>query len=165
MKIFTKFICLLIVAISLLTGCDIENRCSCIKIENNVKYFEDVSALFSKINDKIINSSQELQNIFDKNEIDQDVKKYINKFDNEFFIDNSLVIITLGAPHPGHKATVTSFEPKNNKLRITVELRSNVPPFSSVETVIEFHLIIIETTKKEIKDCTDVEVTIAEPSC
>ncbi|MBO5288446.1 MAG: hypothetical protein J6B11_03540 [Spirochaetales bacterium] len=164
MKIFTKFICLSIVAVSLLTGCDIENRCSCIEIENNVKYFENYHYNLEENTKEIVDSLEELRDLF-HNEDSQDVKKYINKFDDEFFIDNSLVIITLGAPHPGHKATVTSFEPKNNKLRITVELRSNVPPFSSVETVIEFHLIIIETTKKEIKDCTDVEVTIAEPSC
>lgn len=164
MKIFTKFICLLIVAVSLLTGCDIENRCSCIEIENNVKYFENYHYNLEENTKEIVDSLEELRDLF-HNEDSQDVKKYINKFDDEFFIDNSLVIIVLSASHPRHKVTVTSFEPKNNKLRITVELRSNVPPFSSVETVIEFHLIIIETTKKEIKDCTDVEVTIAEPSC
>ena len=181
MKIFTKFICLLIVAISLLTGCDIENKCSCIEIENkcssikiknNVRYFKGVNLSNSFkngiTNTKIINSSQELRDIFYKTEINQDVypdaKEIIKMYDDDFFNENALVAIAIWTG-PDTEVKVTSFEPKNNKLKITVESISEVAlPGTSSILVVKNHLILIETTKEEIKDCTDVEVTENEVS-
>ena len=90
MKILTKLICLSIVAISLLTGCDINSKCNCL-IENNVGYFRDVSLSHSFMkNRKIINSSQELRDIFYNNE-----KDIINKYDDDFFSENALVAVSL----------------------------------------------------------------------
>ena len=172
MKIFTKFICLLIVAVSLLTGCDIENKCSSIEIKNNVRYFKGVNLSNSFkngiTNTKIINSSQELRDIFYKTEINQDVypdaKEIIKMYDDDFFNENALVAIAIWTG-PDTEVKVTSFEPKNNKLKITVESISEVAlPGTTSILVVKNHLILIETTKEEIKDCTDVEVTENEVS-
>ena len=127
MKIFTKFICLLIVAISLLTGCDIENRCSCIEIENNVEYFINVKSSF-KNKGKIIRSSQELLDIFYKDEINQDVypdaKEIIKMYDDDFFNENALVAISQQLSD-SYDCKVTAFKTKNKKVQVTIDIKKN----------------------------------------
>ena len=181
MKIFTKFICLSIVAVSLLTGCDIENKCSCIEIENkcssieiknNVRYFKGVNLSNSFkngiTNTKIINSSQELRDIFYKTEINQDVypdaKEIINKYDDDFFSENALVAIPLLLDASYYDCEVTSFKLKNKKIEVTVKIKDSPGCMAFVSEMVNW-LILIEVSQEEVKDCTDVEVTIAEPSC
>ena len=161
MKILTKFICLSIVAILLLTGCDINSKCNSL-IENNVGYFRDVSLSHSfmkekRINSKIINSSQELRDIFYNNE-----KDIINKYDDDFFNKNALVAVSLLLDASYYDCEVTSFKLKDKKVEVTVKIKDSVGVFASV---MEDWLILIEVSQEEVKDCTDVEVTIAEPSC
>ena len=163
MKIFTKFICLLIVAISLLTGCDIENKCSSIEIKNNVRYFKGVNLSNSFkngiTNTKIINSSQELRDIFYNNE-----KDIINKYDDDFFSENALVAVSLLLDASYYDCEVTSFKLKNKKVEVTVKIKDSPGCMAFVSEMVNW-LILIEVSQEEIKDCTDVEVTIAEPSC
>ena len=100
MKIFTKFICLLIVAISLLTGCDINSKCNCL-IENNVGYFRDVSLSHSFMkNRKIINSSQELRDIFYNNEKDIMFVKTLFSSDAQVPFPYVKALITFVFLHP-----------------------------------------------------------------
>ena len=167
MKIFTKFICLLIVAISLLTGCDIENRCSCIEIENNVEYFINVKSSF-KNKGKIIRSSQELLDIFYKDEINQDVypdaKEIIKMYDDDFFNENALVAISQQLSD-SYDCKVTAFKTKDKKVQVTIDIKTHQCPGFPYAGFVNNWLILIEVSQEEIKDCTDVEVTIAEPSC
>ena len=167
MKIFTKFICLLIVAISLLTGCDIENRCSCIEIENNVEYFINIKSSF-KNKGKIIRSSQELLDIFYKDEINQDVnpdaKEIIKMYDDDFFNENALVAISQQLSD-SYDCKVTAFKTKDKKVQVTIDIKTHQCPGFPYAGFVNNWLILIEVSQEEIKDCTDVEVTIAEPSC
>ena len=169
MKIFTKFICLSIVAVSLLTGCDIENRCSCIEIENNVEYFINVKSSF-KNKGKIIRSSQELLDIFYKDEINQDVnpdaKEIIKMYDDDFFNENALVAISQPLSDRDDDCKVTVFKTKNKKVQVTIDIKKTpqCPGFTYAGFGNNW-LILIEVSQEEVKDCTDVEVTIAEPSC
>ena len=161
MKILTKLMCLSVVTVSLLTGCDINNKCNCL-IENNVGYFRDVSLSHSfmkekRINSKIINSSQELRDIFYNNE-----KDIINKYDDDFFNKNALVAVSLLLDASYYDCEVTSFKLKDKKVEVTVKIKDSVGVFASV---MNNWLILIEVSQEEVKDCTDVEVTIAEPSC
>ena len=159
MKILTKLICLSIVAVSLLTGCDINSKCNCL-IENNVGYFRDVSLSHSFMkNRKIINSSQELRDIFYNNE-----KDIINKYDDDFFCENALVAIPLPLDASYYDCEVTSFKLKNKKIEVTVKIKDSPGCMAFVSEMVNW-LILIEVSQEEVKDCTDVEVTIAEPSC
>ena len=159
MKIFTKFICLLIVAISLLTGCDINSKCNCL-IENNVGYFRDVSLSDHSYKDKIIRTSQELQELVSS----QNEKDIINKYDDDFFCENALVAIPLLLDASYYDCEVTSFKLKNKKIEVTVKIKDSPGCMAFVSEMVNW-LILIEVSQEEIKDCTDVEVTIAEPSC
>ena len=159
MKIFTKFICLLIVAVSLLTGCDINSKCNCL-IENNVGYFRDVSLSDHSYKDKIIRTSQELQELVSS----QNEKDIINKYDDDFFSENALVAIPLLLDASYYDCEVTSFKLKNKKIEVTVKIKDS-PGCMAFVSVMEDWLILIEVSQEEVKDCTDVEVTIAEPSC
>ena len=167
MKIFTKLICLSIVAVSLLTGCDIENRCSCIEIENNVEYFINVKSSF-KNKGKIIRSSQELLDIFYKDEINQDVypdaKEIIKMYDDDFFNENALVAISQQLSD-SYDCKVTAFKTKDKKVQVTIDIKTHQCPGFPYAGFVNNWLILIEVSQEEIKDCTDVEVTIAEPSC
>ena len=173
MKIFTKFICLSIVAVSLLTGCDIENKCSSIEIKNNVRYFKGVNLSNSFkngiTNTKIINSSQELRDIFYKTEINQDVypdaKEIIKMYDDDFFNENALVAISQQLSD-SYDCKVTAFKTKNKKVQVTIDIKKTpqCPGFTYAGFGNNW-LILIEVSQEEVKDCTDVEVTIAEPSC
>ena len=181
MKIFTKFICLSIVAVSLLTGCDIENKCSCIEIENkcssieiknNVRYFKGVNLSNSFkngiTNTKIINSSQELRDIFYKTEINQDVypdaKEIIKMYDDDFFNENALVALSQQLSD-SYDCKVTAFKTKDKKVQVTIDIKTHQCPGFPYAGFVNNWLILIEVSQEEIKDCTDVEVTIAEPSC
>lgn len=157
MKILTKLICLSIVAVSLLTGCDINSKCNCL-IENNVGYFRDVSLSDHSYKDKIIRTSQELQELVSS----QNEKDIINKYDDDFFCENALVAIPLPLDASYYDCEVTSFKLKDKKVEVTVKIKDSVGVFASV---MEDWLILIEVSQEEVKDCTDVEVTIAEPSC
>jgi hypothetical protein len=108
-------------------------------------------------NRKIINSSQELRDIFYNNE-----KDIINKYDDDFFCENALVAIPLLLDASYYDCEVTSFKLKNKKVEVTVKIKDCVGVFASV---MNNWLILIEVSQEEVKDCTDVEVTIAEPSC
>ena len=167
MKIFTKLIYLLIVAISLLTGCDIENRCSCIEIENNVEYFINIKSSF-KNKGKIIRSSQELLDIFYKDEINQDVnpdaKEIIKMYDDDFFNENALVAISQQLSD-SYDCKVTAFKTKDKKVQVTIDIKTHQCPGFPYAGFVNNWLILIEVSQEEVKDCTDVEVTIAEPSC
>ena len=159
MKIFTKFIYLLIVAVSLLTGCDINSKCNCL-IENNVGYFRDVSLSDHSYKDKIIRTSQELQELVSS----QNEKDIINKYDDDFFSENALVAIPLPLDASYYDCEVTSFKLKNKKVEVTVKIKDSPGCMAFVSEMVNW-LILIEVSQEEIKDCTDVEVTIAEPSC
>ena len=159
MKIFTKFICLSIVAVSLLTGCDINSKCNCL-IENNVGYFRDVSLSDHSYKDKIIRTSQELQELVSS----QNEKDIINKYDDDFFSENALVAIPLLLDASYYDCEVTSFKLKNKKIEVTVKIKDSPGCMAFVSEMVNW-LILIEVSQEEIKDCTDVEVTIAEPSC
>ena len=159
MKIFTKFIWLSIVAISLLTGCDINSKCNCL-IENNVGYFRDVSLSDHSYKDKIIRTSQELQELVSS----QNEKDIINKYDDDFFCENALVAIPLLLDASYYDCEVTSFKLKNKKIEVTVKIKDSPGCMAFVSEMVNW-LILIEVSQEEIKDCTDVEVTIAEPSC
>ena len=159
MKIFTKFICLSIVAVSLLTGCDINSKCNCL-IENNVGYFRDVSLSDHSYKDKIIRTSQELQELVSS----QNEKDIINKYDDDFFCENALVAIPLLLDASYYDCEVTSFKLKNKKIEVTVKIKDSPGCMAFVSEMVNW-LILIEVSQEEIKDCTDVEVTIAEPSC
>ena len=159
MKIFTKFIYLLIVAVSLLTGCDINSKCNCL-IENNVGYFRDVSLSDHSYKDKIIRTSQELQELVSS----QNEKDIINKYDDDFFCENALVAIPLPLDASYYDCEVTSFKLKNKKVEVTVKIKDSPGCMAFVSEMVNW-LILIEVSQEEVKDCTDVEVTIAEPSC
>ena len=159
MKIFTKFICLSIVAVSLLTGCDINSKCNCL-IENNVGYFRDVSLSDHSYKDKIIRTSQELQELVSS----QNEKDIINKYDDDFFSENALVAVSLLLDASYYDCEVTSFKLKNKKVEVTVKIKDSPGCMAFVSEMVNW-LILIEVSQEEIKDCTDVEVTIAEPSC
>jgi hypothetical protein len=145
------------VAILLLTGCDINSKCNCL-IENNVGYFRDVSLSDHSYKDKIIRTSQELQELVSS----QNEKDIINKYDDDFFCENALVAIPLLLDASYYDCEVTSFKLKNKKVEVTVKIKDCVGVFASV---MNNWLILIEVSQEEVKDCTDVEVTIAEPSC
>mgnify|MGYP003430134044 CR=1 FL=1 len=159
MKIFTKFIYLSIVAISLLTGCDINSKCNCL-IENNVGYFRDVSLSDHSYKDKIIRTSQELQELVSS----QNEKDIINKYDDDFFSENALVAVSLLLDASYYDCEVTSFKLKNKKIEVTVKIKDSPGCMAFVSEMVNW-LILIEVSQEEVKDCTDVEVTIAEPSC
>ena len=136
--------------------------------KNHIKYFNEYHFKLENGTKKIINSSQELQELF--YEENQDVKDFIKKYDDNFFNDNALVVILTYTPTPGYEVEVTSFLPENNKLKVSLELRNNIPPGTASIMVIELWLIMIETTKESIKDCTAIEITkkeitTREPSC
>lgn len=163
-KIRILLLLLILLPIACETSTD-ENR----KIANNIKYFNEYHFDLEYNTKKIINSSQELQELFYE-ENNEDVKNFIKKYDDNFFNDNALVIILAHTPTPGYEVEVTSFLPENEKLKVSLELRNNDPPGTISIMVIEFWLIMIETTKESIKDCTDIEVTekkvsATEPSC
>lgn len=184
MKILTKLICLSIVAISLLTGCDtltekeekipeMENKTEeeTPEIKNNIEYFNSYSEKIRA--NAIIKSSTELQdclNYAPENPDSDFINQLIAKYDNAFFTENALVAISLFTSTPGYEVTVTSFDTENEKAEVAVELKKYVRPDTSSIMVIEYWLIMIETTKESIKDCTDIEVTekkvsATEPSC
>lgn len=131
--------------------------------KNHIEYFNAHNFDLKYGTKKIVNSSQELQELFYE-ENNEDVKNFIKKYDDNFFNDNALVVILTYTPTPGYEVEVTSFLPENDKLKVTLELRDDIPPGNSSIMVIENWLILIETTKESIKDCIDIEVTEKEVS-
>ena len=158
-KIRNLLLLLILLPIACETSTD-ENR----KIANNIKYFNEYSFDLENGTKKIISTSQELQELFYE-ENNEDVKNFIKKYDDNFFNDNALVVILTYTPTPGYEVEVTSFQPENDKLKVSLELRNNIPPGTASIMVIELWLIMIETTKESIKDCTAIEITTREPSC
>ncbi len=160
MKIFTTFICLSIVTISLLTGCDTstEKEEKTPQIENNVEYFKGYSA-YGKPKE-IIRSSQELQEFLNSDyENYNNFDKITSKYNDDFFADNTLVAVALSTDTRGYELTVTSFEPENEKLKVSIELKKYIYPNSVSLTVIENWLVLIETPQDSIKNCTEIDVT------
>ena len=182
MKIFTKFICLSIVAVSLLTGCDtltekeekiseIENKTEekipemenkteeeTPEIENNIEYFNSYSEKIRA--NAIIKSSTELQDCLNYAPENSDfINQLIAKYDDDFFTENALVAISLFTSTPGYEVTVTSFETENEKAEVAVELKKYVRPDTSSIMVIEYWLVLIETSQDSVKNCTEIDVT------
>ena len=171
MKIFTKLICLSIVAVSLLTGCDtltekeekipeIENKTEeeTPEIENNIEYFNSYSEKIRA--NAIIKSSTELQDCLNYVQENSDfINQLIAKYDDDFFTENALVAISLFTSTPGYEVTVTSFETENEKAEVAVELKKYVRPDTSSIMVIEYWLVLIETSQDSVKNCTEIDVT------
>ena len=171
MKIFTKFICLSIVAVSLLTGCDtltekeekipeMENKTEeeTPEIENNIEYFNGYSEKIGA--NAIIKSSTELQDCLNYAPENSDfINQLIAKYDDAFFTENALVAISLFTSTPGYEVTVTSFDTENEKAEVAVELKKYVRPDTSSIMVIEYWLVLIETSQDSVKNCTEIDVT------
>jgi hypothetical protein len=166
MKILTKLICLSIVAVSLLTGCEtltekeektpeIENKTEekipemenkteeeTPEIENNIECFNGYSEKIGA--NAIIKSSTELQDCLNYAPENSDfINQLIAKYDDDFFTENALVAISLFTSTPGYEVTVTSFETENEKAEVAVELKKYVrPDTSSIMVIIDMYLSI-----------------------
>ena len=164
MKIFTKLICLSIVAVSLLTGCDtltekeekiseMENKTEekIPEMENNIEYFNGYSEKIGA--NAIIKSSTELQdclNYAPGNPDSDFINQLIAKYDDDFFTENALVAISLFTSTPEYEVT---------KAEVAVELKKYVRPDTSSIMVIEYWLVLIETSQDSVKNCTEIDVT------
>ena len=87
-------------------------------------------------------------------------------YDDDFFNENALVAISQPLSDRDDDCKVTVFKTKNKKVQVTIDIKKT--PQCSGFTYAGFGnnwLILIEVSQEEVKDCTDVEVTIAEPSC
>ena len=160
MKKITKLICLSIVAVSLLTGCDTstEKEEKTPEIENNVEYFKGYST--SGNPKEIVRSSQKLQEFLNSNYANyNNFDKITSKYNDDFFADNALVAVTLSTGTPGYELTVTSFETENEKAEVAVELKKYVSPNTLSVMVVEYWLVLIETSQDSVKNCTEIDVT------
>ncbi len=182
MKILTKLMCLSVVTVSLLTGCDtstekeeknpeIENKTEEMipemgneteeetpGIEYNIEYFNSYSEKIRA--NAIIKSSTELQDCLNYAPENSDfINQLIAKYDDDFFTENALVAISLFTSTPEYEVTVTSFETENEKAEVAVELKKYVRPDTSSIMVIEYWLVLIETSQDSVKNCTEIDVT------